>query len=70
MKQALDVLMEGRTTIIVAHRLSTVKEAQQICVLDEGRVAELGTFNELMARGEDGLFHKLVSQQQQRMSDV
>jgi ATP-binding cassette subfamily B protein len=48
---ALDELAEGRTTIAIAHRLSTVREADQIIVVANGRVAERGTHDELVARG-------------------
>jgi ATP-binding cassette subfamily B protein len=48
---ALDRLSEGRTTIAIAHRLSTVRDADEIVVLDRGRVAERGTHDELLARG-------------------
>ncbi len=50
-QEALDVLSTGRTTITVAHRLSTVRNADQIAVLDRGRVVELGTHEELLLRG-------------------
>jgi ATP-binding cassette, subfamily B, bacterial len=50
-QQALDALVEGRTTIAIAHRLSTIQAADQIVVLDGGEVAELGTHEELLARG-------------------
>ncbi|HEX2619655.1 MAG TPA: ABC transporter ATP-binding protein, partial [Phototrophicaceae bacterium] len=46
-QEALDRLMQNRTTVIVAHRLSTIKVAHRIAVLDEGRIVELGTHNEL-----------------------
>ncbi len=48
---ALDELMQGKTTICIAHRLSTVQNADQIVVLSEGRIVEQGTHGELLARG-------------------
>ncbi|MFD7733037.1 ABC transporter ATP-binding protein [Kitasatospora phosalacinea] len=49
-QQALDALAAGRTTLTIAHRLSTVRDADQIAVLDGGEIAELGTHDELVAR--------------------
>jgi len=60
-QSALDRLMEGRTTLIFAHRLSSVIGADRIMVLDRGRVAESGTHAELMAR--QGLYRRLMSLQ-------
>jgi subfamily B ATP-binding cassette protein MsbA len=54
---ALEALMRGRTTIVIAHRLSTVENADRIVVLDRGRVAETGTHRELLERG--GIYDKL-----------
>lgn len=56
---ALAHAMQGRTTFVIAHRLSTVRRATQIVVLDAGRIAERGTFEDLMARR--GRFHALYT---------
>ena len=58
-QEALERLAEGRTTIAIAHRLSTVRDADQIVVLDQGRVAEIGTHEELIVAG--GRYASLVS---------
>ena len=59
-KRALDRLRKGRTTFIIAHRLSTVANADRILVLDGGRIVERGNFRELVAR--KGLFARLVAE--------
>ena len=51
-QDALEVLMKGRTSIVIAHRLSTVKKADQILVLDNGSITESGKHKELMAKDE------------------
>jgi subfamily B ATP-binding cassette protein MsbA len=60
-QEALGRLMQSRTTIIIAHRLSTVQVAHRIAVLEKGRLVELGTHDELMAL--QGLYYKLYSLQ-------
>jgi glucan exporter ATP-binding protein len=58
---ALDEVMKGRTTFVIAHRLATVRDATKILVFQNGRIAETGTFNALVARG--GFFAELVHAQ-------
>src|SRR3954453_23936107 len=58
---ALDEVMKGRTTFVIAHRLATVRNATRILVFDQGRVIETGTFDELVAKG--GRFAELASAQ-------
>lgn len=63
-QEALDRLMLGRTTVVVAHRLSTIKNAEMIAVLQQGVVVETGTHAELLAKGESGAYWQLVKMQE------
>jgi ABC-type multidrug transport system fused ATPase/permease subunit len=58
-QQGLAALCKDRTVVVIAHRLSTIRNADQIVVMNEGRVMEVGTFDELIAKG--GLFSRLHS---------
>jgi len=58
-QEALEQLMKGRTTFVIAHRLTTIQRADRILVLNKGRLVETGTHNELMAR--QGLYHYLYT---------
>ena len=60
-KEALDRLMHGRTTLIIAHRLSTVRDADRVLVIDGGVIAQSGTHEELMV--QEGLYKRLVERQ-------
>jgi ATP-binding cassette subfamily B protein len=61
-KEALDRLMHGRTTLIIAHRLSTVRDADRVVVLDHGHIVQSGAHATLLEE-EDGLYHRLLARQ-------
>jgi ATP-binding cassette, subfamily B, bacterial len=67
-QEALDRLMEGRTTLVIAHRLATIRAADRILVLDQGRIVEEGSHEMLLARG--GLYARLAALQFTSIDDA
>lgn len=61
-QKAIENVSVGRTVLTIAHRLSTIRSAQNIILLDAGRISESGSYEELMAR-ENGMFRNLVQKQ-------
>ena len=61
-QEALDSVCKGRTVLVIAHRLSTVKNANLIAVISKGRIAEMGTHQELKRQG--GIYSYLIRQQE------
>jgi ABC-type multidrug transport system fused ATPase/permease subunit len=58
-ERAFDTLLEGRTSIIIAHRLTTVRRAEEILVMERGRITQTGTYDELI--GVEGPFRRLAT---------
>lgn len=67
-QEALERLMRGRTTFVIAHRLSTVRDADKIFVIDKGKVKECGVHQELYAK--KGLYHKMVRNQEMQLQET
>ena len=60
-QQAIETLMQGRTSFVIAHRLSTIRHADVILVVQDGRIVERGTHSELLA--QKGYYYKLYTRQ-------
>ena len=67
MQHALDTALTGRTSLVIAHRLSTIRSADQILVVDDGRIVERGTHSHLLAA--DGLYAELYRTQFERQAE-
>ena len=61
-QEALDTVCKGRTVLVIAHRLSTIRNANLIAVVSKGRIAELGTHDQLRRKG--GIYTYLIQQQE------
>ena len=66
LRSSIQELMRGRTTVIIAHRLETIRSAEQIIVVSGGKITQCGTHEELMAKG--GFYHDSLLLQQERES--
>lgn len=63
-QRGMEVLLEGRTSLVIAHRLSTIRRADRIIVIEGGKIAEMGTHNELLRA--QGHYYDLYTQQFRR----
>ncbi|KAG2714415.1 hypothetical protein I3760_03G025800 [Carya illinoinensis] len=69
-QDALERVMVGRTSVVVAHRLSTIKNCNKIAVLEKGRVVEMGTHSSLLEKGPNGAYYSLISLQRTPSTDI
>jgi ATP-binding cassette subfamily B protein len=67
-QRGIEALMEGRTSFVIAHRLSTIKRADRIVLIQNGRIAEMGSHAELLRAG--GYYYRLYTQQFRRQLDA
>jgi ATP-binding cassette subfamily B protein len=68
-QNALSTLTRGKTTIMIAHRLSTLRDANKLIVIERGKIVEEGTHKELLAK-EDGVYHKLYTLQLEALKNA
>lgn len=59
-QEAIEKMMVGKTCIVVAHRLSTIQKSDTIAVIENGRIVEKGSHDELLSKGENGAYYSLV----------
>lgn len=69
-QEAIEKMMVGRTCIVVAHRLSTIQKSDTIAVIENGRIVEEGSHDELLSRGENGAYYSLVRLQPNGTSET
>jgi ATP-binding cassette subfamily B protein len=67
-QKAMDALMKGRTSFVIAHRLSTIRDADLILFMKDGDIAEMGTHEQLLAKG--GLYADMYNSQFEKLSDI
>lgn len=69
-QEAIEKMMVGRTCIVVAHRLSTIQKSDTIAVIENGRIVEEGSHDELLSKGENGAYYSLVTLQPNGTSET